>query len=51
MFNLRVVVGVQDDGLDLPQLTTLQMSWNTFRFRTDRSDTTLVMRRNGGCEY
>ena len=47
---LRVWFGSESDGIDLPELITIQMDWNTFRFSVESSATSLVMRSLNGCE-
>ena len=36
--------------IDLPELITIQMDWNTFRFSVESSATSLVMRSLNVCE-
>ena len=49
-FSSRVWLGSGGEGIDLPELITIQMNWNTFRFSSGSSATSLVMRRLSGCE-
>ena len=49
-FSLRVWLGSGSEGIDLPELITIQMDWNTFRFSVESSATSLVMRSLSGCE-
>ena len=49
-FSSRVWLGSESDGIDLPELITIQMDWNTFRFSSGSSATSLVMRSVNGCE-
>ena len=41
---LRVIDCDVNDRLDLPELTSIQMGLNTFRFKTDSVDSTLTMK-------
>ena len=49
-FSSRVWLGSGSEGIDLPELITIQMDWNTFRFSVESSATSLVMRSLNGCE-
>ena len=49
-FSSRVWLGSGSEGIDLPELITIQMNWNTFRFSVESNATSLVMRSLSGCE-